>query len=116
MTSEGNIHNSHGEPADASEETSPARSRSRNPTSSCNSIKSCSLCSFSHLVSKCRHFLDMSVQQRREHSTFKLSLCASTASELIMLLKNARPETDACCANESITPSFTQLLEKVMLH
>ena len=74
VTSEGNIHNNHDEPADAPEETSPAKGRGRNSTTTCNNVNPCSACSSLHHIFQCRQFLDGSVQQRREHVQVS-SLC-----------------------------------------
>ena len=81
--SEGKVYTSHGEVAHSGGEDSRSNSsKQRQPKSTGQGNRSvhCSLCSASHSVFQCKQFLDMSPQQRRDH-TQSASLCFNCLRE-----------------------------------
>ena len=74
---EGKVYANQGEPATAggSEDYRSSRSKNKQPkAASTGGQIQCNLCSNNHHIFQCRQFLDMSVQQRRDH-TQSSSLC-----------------------------------------
>ena len=74
---EGKVYVSQGEPANAggSEDTRSSRFKNKQPrAANTGGQPQCTLCSNNHHVFHCKQFLDMSVQQRRDH-TQSSSLC-----------------------------------------